>query len=358
MKTLQLTAALLAALLTGCAGPLATGPDEPPATDSPQAPVTTAPVTAAPPPPTADQPTPVTAAPEPAPGAEPASPVPGGPETTPGPAGPETAAPEPGPPAEPEVTVEPEVPGTDPGTIEELDEPARQGEAEPGEFVSSNITAETASTGTMAGFLAYVLTDIDSYWTSVWKAAGYPEPAVSYNFPGPGELYPTLCESRVPRFNDDRSAFYCPADDTIVFSQVMATDVWLGRVRANDDPETGAASGDFSVAYVMAHEYAHNLQSELGLVPSPQQPQEVYPVYKTELHADCWAGVWANSAYYKGILEPGDVEEGQQSALLFGDYAFTEPGHHGTPQQRTEAFLSGYNSGSPSSCDPWLTAEY
>ncbi len=223
---------------------------------------------------------------------------------------------------------------------------------------ASSLMAPEASFATMADYLAYLLTDIDGYWTSTWVAAGYGDPSVYYSFPGPGELFPTGCYSPQPRENDDRSAFYCALDDTIVFSQVMATDIWYGRVRANQDPETGVASGDFSVAYVMAHEYAHNLQAESGLLASPERPFQTHPQYKLELHADCWAGVWAKSAELRGLLEPGDLQEGQQAARLAGDYAVTEAGHHGTPQQRVDAFTSGYDAGSPAACDSWLTTAY
>ncbi|MFG2556161.1 neutral zinc metallopeptidase [Streptomyces sp. NPDC048581] len=48
-------------------------------------------------------------------------------------------------------------------------------------------------------------------------------------------------------------------------------------------------------AHAVAHEYAHHLQGELGLVPSSETEPRRFPVYKTELHADCWAGVWAKS---------------------------------------------------------------
>ncbi|BCW45194.1 hypothetical protein [Arthrobacter sp. StoSoilB5] len=43
---------------------------------------------------------------------------------------------------------------------------------------------------------------------------------------------------------------------------------------------------------------------------------------------------------------------------LLGDYHFQDPGHHGTPDQRSKAFMAGYNSGVPASCDPWLVNNY
>jgi predicted metalloprotease len=90
------------------------------------------------------------------------------------------------------------------------------------------------------------------------------------------------------------------------------------------------------------------------ILPALQTDPRKYPVYKTELHAGCWG----NSAYYQGILEAGDIEEGIEAAMLLGDYKFTDPDHHSTPEQRARAFSAGYNSGVPANCDPWLLESY
>jgi predicted metalloprotease len=205
----------------------------------------------------------------------------------------------------------------------------------------------------MDDFLTFVLRDADAYWSGVWAAAGYPNPQVTYVFPQRGESVPDPCSKT--RYSDDSSAHYCALDDRITISQAKAVDLWLGRARANSDPDSGQSSGDFSVAYAVAHEYAHSLQAELDIIPSAAGQVRRFPTYMTELHADCWAGVWANSAYYQGLLEPGDVEEGIQAANLLGDYAFADPKHHGTPAQRRQAFLTGYHLGAAQECDRYLS---
>lgn len=238
----------------------------------------------------------------------------------------------------------------------EFDAPAQQYEAESGEYLSSNAAiGNTMTPTTMHDYLTAVIQDVDSYWTTVWAQAGYQEPMVTYYFTAPGESYPHECGPT----NDD-TMHYCPGDDLIIFSQDLATRLWNGQYRVNHDPETGVASGDLSVAFLVAHEYAHNLQDELRLIPRTQEEasNRQFPVYKTELHADCWAGIWANSAYYKGYLQGGDVEEAMQAGRLVGDYQYTNPQHHGTPQQRVDAFMTGYNSGVPSTCDTWLLSNY
>ena len=96
----------------------------------------------------------------------------------------------------------------------------------------------------------------------------------------------------------DDDAFDRGTNDTIVISHVVATKIWNGEVKANTDPATGNLSGDFSVALAVAHEYAHNLQIELGIIPAPPA------------------------------------------------------------MQRHAAFIAGYNSGIPASGDSWLLDSY
>ena len=218
-----------------------------------------------------------------------------------------------------------------------------------GDVPTANIAG---SSGTMKDFLVSVLTDVDTYWAGVWKDDGRPAPFVTYAFPAAGEVVLSLC---APGFSDDMSAFYCLYDDKITVSQSLAQKIWDGTLYANTDGTKTHDTGDFSVAYVVAHEYAHELQNEIGIFTTAGS---IYPVYKIELHADCWAGVWAKSAEDEGILDKGDIKEAGQTTLDLGDYAFDNPQHHGTPEQRNEAFLAGYDGGSEGSCDGWLNDTY
>jgi predicted metalloprotease len=247
----------------------------------------------------------------------------------------------------------------------ESDETARTGSGDSAGIPSTGIDPpllDTAGTqplqivtsgGSMNDFLSSVMADVDAYWSTVWASAERPTPYVNYAFPLPGEAVMSACtETGV---SDDTSAYYCASDDMIVVSQQFAILVWNGAIKANPDLTERRPTGDFSVAFVVAHEYAHSLQAELGWVTPVGL---AYPGYKIELHADCWAGVWANAAYYEGILESGDIEEAVQTALDLGDYYVTDPGHHGTPAQRSGAFLAGYNGGTQESCETYLTNEY
>ena len=81
---------------------------------------------------------------------------------------------------------------------------------------------------------------------------------------------------------------------------------------------------------------------------------------RLELQADCYAGVWANTVFEEGALEPGDLEEAFTRAEAIGDDrlqssrggaidpdSFT----HGSSEQRRSWFERGYESGDASACD-------
>ena len=116
---------------------------------------------------------------------------------------------------------------------------------------------------TIDAFMTRVLTNVDRYWTRTFAAADLPEPQVAFVPVPPRNPLPTACGSLA----DDAAAFYCPGDDTIYVAQVFAADLYRGVLRGlpGESAGYGRAAGDFAVAYVLAHEYAHNLQQELGI---------------------------------------------------------------------------------------------
>ena len=152
---------------------------------------------------------------------------------------------------------------------------------------------------TIDKFMLGILENIDSYWTRTFAAAGLPEPRVGFQAVAPGAVQLTACGHAA---NDD-AAFYCPADDTIYVAQVFAAALSRGVLRGlpGEREGYGRAAGDFAVAYVLAHEYAHNLQQELGVFDNTVS-RSARPY---ELQADCLAGTWAYSVFEAGLLEPG-----------------------------------------------------
>jgi len=144
--------------------------------------------------------------------------------------------------------------------------------------------------------------------------------------------------------------FYCPGDKKVYMD-----------LRFFEELKTrfGAKGGDFAIAYVIAHEVGHHLQTILGTSGKVRQLQAQKSEAEAnklsvclELQADFYAGVWAH--YNKNLLEEGDIEEALSAAHAVGDDTIQSKmqGHvvpdsftHGTSEQRIEWFMKGYKSG-------------
>ncbi|MGQ0624916.1 MAG: neutral zinc metallopeptidase [Sporichthyaceae bacterium] len=186
-------------------------------------------------------------------------------------------------------------------------------------------------------FYRAVAVDVDDYWAATNRSFDLPyrSPSVTVTDPGVPALSacgPVADPRTVPAEDVAGPAFYCPADEGIYLdSQFLYDELYL-------------AHGDFAAVLVLAHEFGHHIQNVLQLeFASPKQP---------ELQADCFAGTFAYAAERAGQLEEGDVQEAISGSFAAGDYDFTSPGHHGTPRERVNWFLIGYESGDPAKCDP------
>jgi predicted metalloprotease len=145
--------------------------------------------------------------------------------------------------------------------------------------------------------------------------------------------------------------FYCPADNK----------VYLDLSFFQELSQRFGAPGDFAVAYVIAHEVGHHVQTLLGIESAVRRRQQEDPgnanqyLVQLELQADCFAGVWAHSTYERNLLEEGDVEEGLAAAAAVGDDRLgarsPEQWTHGSSRLRTEWFRQGFESGDPNDCD-------
>jgi hypothetical protein len=206
----------------------------------------------------------------------------------------------------------------------------------------------------MDQLLTAVTKDVDSYWTQQFKDANLPEPRVSYDWIPAGQTAASVCGDENGTLGDSAAA-YCAGDDTIYISQKFATDIYdgaLNQALPGSSHGFGGTVGDFSVAYIVAHEYGHQIQDELGLFDKYGQQ---LPTMAFELQADCYAGTWAKSASDEHRLEDGDVQEALNAALAVGDFDTSSSGHHGTPEQREAAWTTGFDAGNPSSCDTYLS---
>src|SRR5262249_54251653 len=110
--------------------------------------------------------------------------------------------------------------------------------------------------------------------------------------------------------------FYCPGDEKVYIDLSFYREL---RTRFH-------SPGDFAQAYVVAHEVGHHIQNLLGTTDKVNRLQRGMSEaeanrlsVRLELQADFYAGVWANYAQKKGILEAGDIEEALRAATAIGD---------------------------------------
>jgi len=199
-------------------------------------------------------------------------------------------------------------------------------------------------------FLRFVTGDINDFWEQRFSQAGSTyRPAIVNVFSGSVRTGCGTATSAV-------GPFYCPADEQVYL------DLGFFRELAN----RFRAPGDFAQAYVVAHEIGHHVQNITGITDQVARGSAADPgaanelSIRTELQADCLAGVWGHSTYERGLLETGDLEEGLAAAAAVGDDRIQveatgrirpETWTHGSSQQRTDWFLRGFETGDPARCD-------
>ncbi|HRK65069.1 MAG TPA: neutral zinc metallopeptidase [Terricaulis sp.] len=152
--------------------------------------------------------------------------------------------------------------------------------------------------------------------------------------------------------------FYCPGDNQLyidpTFYETMQT-------RLN-------APGDFAQAYVIAHEVGHHIQNLIGSMrrQMPGETQNQISV-RTELQADCFAGVWGHSARADLAIDEADLREALGAAHAIGDdtlqrqsQGYVNPNEfsHGSSAQRMRWFRRGFDSGDATQCDTFAVANY
>lgn len=213
----------------------------------------------------------------------------------------------------------------------------------------------TQSEDELAQFAKVIFADTEDVWTEIFNVNG-----MEYIYPSL-VLYTDYVQSGCGSASSQTGPFYCPADYKVYID--------LSFFQELEDQLN--APGDFAMAYVIAHEVGHHIQTLLGIMDEVQSLQSSASQaeandlsVRLELQADFLAGVWAYYINKYNYLEKGDIEEALNAASAVGDdriqkeqmgYAIPDTFTHGTSEQRQRWFYKGFTSGTLEEGDTFNT---
>jgi predicted metalloprotease len=227
----------------------------------------------------------------------------------------------------------------------------------PVDIINSQSSDETVGTSGVpaddpqAEFVSVVLRDTEETWSEIFRERGddYREPTLV--------LFSGATQSACGLGQSAMGPFYCPNDQQ----------VYLDLSFFHDLETRFGAPGDFAQAYVVAHEVGHHVQTLTGTSSRVQSARERASErqanalsVRMELQADCYAGVWGYYAARRGLLEPGDAEEGLNAAAAIGDdriqrqtqgQVVPESFTHGSSAERVRWLQQGLDSGRMEACN-------
>jgi predicted metalloprotease len=230
-----------------------------------------------------------------------------------------------------------------------------------GEQGGGGAAASLDPNDTSGQFVNAVTVDVQTFWADRFSASGKSyQQTVTVLFTG-------QTQSGCGVASSDTGPFYCPADKK----------VYLDTAFFDELSQRFGAPGDFARAYVIAHEFGHHVQDELGIMDKVAQAQQSNPSsandqsIRLELQADCLAGVWAHSVYatpdqsnVESITDK-DVQDALNAAAAVGDDRIQqqatgtivkESWTHGSAEQRAKWFNTGFKGGTTAGCDTFAAA--
>jgi predicted metalloprotease len=201
----------------------------------------------------------------------------------------------------------------------------------------------------MGAFLRTVVADNEDVWAKLFP------PSFNRRFaPAKLVMFTGRVQSGCGIADAGAGPFYCPLDKTVYIDPTFYEEL----------KRRFGAPGDFAQAYVIAHEFGHHIQNQLGISQQVQslqgrvsQKEYNQASVRLELQADFLAGVWAHHlARYAGIVDEDDIREAVNAAAAIGDdriqkqtqgYVQPEKFTHGDSEQRVRWFMYGLKTGDP-----------
>jgi len=213
----------------------------------------------------------------------------------------------------------------------------------------------TAEENELAKFVSVILAETEDVWTEIFRKKGS-----EYSYPKL-VLYTGSVQSACGFSGAATGPFYCPGDFKLYIDLSFFDEL----------KREFKAPGDFAMAYVIAHEVGHHVQTLLGINEKVMSlrsrlSEEEFNQYlvRLELQADFLAGVWAHYVQRMNVLEEGDLEEALNAASAVGDdriqkimqgYIVPESFTHGTSEQRKNWFYKGFKTGDLNEGDTFNT---
>lgn len=248
--------------------------------------------------------------------------------------------------------------GIDPGKVTTQQQPGTGGYSAPGFDLSQCKTGADANKYVQCRVVA-TGNSVDAVWHQLMPS--YTRPHV--------RLFTGRVNTGCGAATTAVGPFYCPVDQTAYFD----TDFFQELV-----DKFGSSGGPFAQEYVVAHEYGHHVQQLQGTVGRSQQGAEGAGGngVRTELQADCYAGIWAHYAStvkqestgvpYLEPLSDKDIADALSAAASVGDDRIQkqatgrvnpESWTHGSSEQRQHWFTVGYQTGDPKKCDTFAAPD-
>ena len=200
----------------------------------------------------------------------------------------------------------------------------------------------------LVDFVRFVMKDVQDTFEGIFRSEGKPYRHAKL------VLFSRAIDTGCGRSSAAIGPFYCPADEHAYIDLSFYREL---RQRFG-------APGDFAQAYVLAHEIGHHVQKLIGIEDKAEALGRGHKrndiSVRTELQADCFAGVWGHAAKGKQLLEAGDLEEALTAATAIGDDRLQkqagvqvnpETFTHGTSAQRARWFRRGFDTGRLGACD-------